>query len=93
MDCEIYPMPYRSMTIKEVARMLGADTRRLERMAQRGDIPCQKVGGQFRFNRAEITEWLQQEMGTMSGDHLAEVDALEYPSGALIAQGIGISEP
>jgi PTS system nitrogen regulatory IIA component len=68
-------MPYRSMTVKELAQMLGADTRRLERMAERDEIPCQKVGGQFRFNRAEITEWLQQNMGTMDGDHLAEVDA------------------
>lgn len=55
--------------------MLGADARRVERMAQRGEIPCQKVGGQFRFNRAQITEWLQQEMGGMSHDHLAGVDA------------------
>lgn len=55
--------------------MLGADLRRVERMAQRGEIPCQKVGGQYRFNRAQITEWLQQQMGGMSHDHLAEVDA------------------
>ena len=55
--------------------MLGADVRRVERMAQRGEIPCQKVGGQFRFNRAQITEWLQQQMGGMSHDHLAQVDA------------------
>jgi len=68
-------MPYRSLTIQEVARMLGADARRVERMAQRGEIPCQKIGGQFRFNRAQITEWLQQEMGGMSHDHLAGVDA------------------
>lgn len=68
-------MPYRSLTVKELARMLGADARRLERMAQRGEIPCQKVGGELRFNRAEITEWLQQKMGSMTGDHLAEVDA------------------
>lgn len=68
-------MPYRSLTIQEVARMLGADARRVERMAQRGEIPCQKIAGQFRFNRAAITEWLQQQMGAMSHDHLAEVDA------------------
>ncbi|HON92683.1 MAG TPA: PTS sugar transporter subunit IIA [Sedimentisphaerales bacterium] len=68
-------MPYRSLTIQEVARMLGTDLRRVERMAQRREIPCQKVGGQYRFNRAQITEWLQQEMGSMSHDHLAEVDA------------------
>ena len=55
--------------------MLGTDVRRVERMAQRGEIPCQKVGGQFRFNRAEITEWLQQTVGGMSDEHLAQVDA------------------
>lgn len=55
--------------------MLGADVRRVERMAQRAEIPCQKVGGQFRFHRAEMTEWLQQRMGGMSHDHLAQVDA------------------
>jgi len=68
-------MPYRNMTLQDLARMLGADARRLERMAERGEIPCQKVGGQFRFNRARITEWLQQNMATMHRDHLAEVDA------------------
>jgi PTS system nitrogen regulatory IIA component len=63
------------MTIEDVARMLGADVRRVERMAKRGEIPCQKVGGQLRFNRAQITEWLQRSMGAMSHNHLAEVDA------------------
>jgi PTS system nitrogen regulatory IIA component len=72
---EIDAMPYRTMTMQEVAKLLGADVRRVERMAQRGAIPCQKIGGRFRFNRAEITEWLQQHMGAMSHDHLAEVDA------------------
>jgi excisionase family DNA binding protein len=63
------------MTLEELARMLGADPRRLERMAQAGEIPCQKVGGQFRFNRATITEWLQQNMSKFKEEHLAEVDA------------------
>lgn len=63
------------MTIQDVAKLLGSDVQRVERMAKRGKIPCQKIGGQFRFNRAEITEWLQQTMGAMSHDHLAEVDA------------------
>ena len=68
-------MPYRSLNIQEAARMLGADARRVERMAQRGVIPCQKVAGQFRFNRAEMTEWLQENLGTMNHRDLAEVDA------------------
>lgn len=67
-------MPYRSLTLKALAKMIGADARRIERMAQNGKIPCQKVGGEFRFNRAEITQWLQQHMGTFHDDHLKEVD-------------------
>ena len=68
-------MPYRSLTTKELAQMMGADARRLERMAERGEIPCQKVSGQLRFNRAAVTEWLQQHLPVMAGHHLAEVDA------------------
>ncbi len=68
-------VPFRNLTLKELAKMIGADSRRLERMAQRGEIPCQKVGGDFRFNRAEITQWLQQHIGTFHTDHLKEVDA------------------
>jgi PTS system nitrogen regulatory IIA component len=63
------------MTLMDVAQMLGADARYLERMAGRGQIPCQKVRGQFRFNRAELTQWLQQNIATMDRDNLAAVDA------------------
>jgi PTS system nitrogen regulatory IIA component len=72
---EVDAMPYRTLTIQEVARMLGTDVRRVQRMAQRGQIPCQKVKGHYRFNRAEITEWLQRTVGAMDGEHLAGFDA------------------
>ena len=68
-------MSYGVIDIQELARLLGMDARLVERMAQRGEIPCQKIGGQLRFNRAAITEWLQHRMGSMSDDHLAGVDA------------------
>ena len=68
-------MSYGVIDIQELARLLGMDARLVERMAQRGDIPCQKIGGELRFNRAAITEWLQHRMGSMSDDHLAGVDA------------------
>lgn len=56
-------MPHRYMNMEELTRFLGLDFRRVSRMAQRGDIPCKKVGGDFRFSRAEVTEWLQQKIG------------------------------
>ena len=63
------------MTAQQVAEMLGLDVRRVEKLAQQHRIPAQRVGGQFRFNRAHITEWLQQQMRTFSHQNLADVDA------------------
>ena len=68
-------MAYGNMNAKELARLLGSDARQLERRAQRGEIPCQKVGGQFRFNQAQIHDWLQQTVTTMDGDGLSRMDA------------------
>ena len=68
-------MPRGYMNLQELAGFIGMDQRRAERMAQRGQIPCRKVGGQLRFNRAEITEWLQQRMGSLGQTPLANVDA------------------
>ena len=68
-------MPHGFINIQALAKFLGIDPRRAERMAQRGQIPCQKVGGQLRFNRAEITEWMQQQMGTLKNEHLVEMDS------------------
>jgi len=68
-------MAYGNLNTKELARLLGSDPRQLERQAQRGEIPCQKVGGQFRFNQAQIHDWLQQTVTTMDGEGLSRMDA------------------
>lgn len=67
-------MPYGYITLSELATLLGMDQRRVERMAQRDEIPCMKVGGELRFNRAEITEWLQQQMPQLTKSRLADMD-------------------
>jgi nitrogen PTS system EIIA component len=68
-------MPHSVMNLLELARFLGIDQRRAERMAQRGEIPCRKIGGQLRFNQAELTEWLQQHMPELDRSKLADMDA------------------
>lgn len=68
-------MVYGNMTTQELATLLGYDRRQLERRAQHGEIPCQIVGGQFRFNRAQIHAWLAQSISGMNRKRLAEVDA------------------
>lgn len=68
-------MVYGNMTTQELATLLGYDRRQLERRAQHGEIPCQIVGGQFRFNRAQIHAWLSQSISRMDRKSLAQVDA------------------
>lgn len=68
-------MPQRNMTAKELAQLLSVDARKVEQLAQRGKIPCQRIRGEYRFNRAEITQWLQARMSSMDSNKLAGIDA------------------
>ena len=67
-------MPYRSMSLEEFAKHVGMDEREVRRLADRGKLPGNKVGGQWRFNRARVTEWLQQEMHTLDDARLIAVE-------------------
>jgi excisionase family DNA binding protein len=47
------------MTIAEVAEYLRIPRGSVYKLAQRGKIPCQKVGRHWRFRREAIEEWLR----------------------------------
>jgi PTS system nitrogen regulatory IIA component len=67
-------MPYRNMSLAEFARHVGMDARQVQRLADRGKLPGHKVGGQWRFNRARVTEWLQQEMHALDEARLIALE-------------------
>ena len=67
-------MPYRSMSLEDFAKHIGMDAREVTRLADRGKLPVQKVGGSWRFNRARVTEWLQQEMPTLDESRLRAIE-------------------
>jgi excisionase family DNA binding protein len=35
----------------------------IARLAERGKIPSRRVGGQWKFSRAEVHHWLEQRIG------------------------------
>lgn len=55
-------MPYGNFTLDELAKYLGQDARELKKWAERGDMPGMMVGGKWRFNRAELLDWIQAEV-------------------------------
>lgn len=50
------------LTLQEVSGYLKSSKDTIYRMAQRGDIPCFKVGKNWRFSKERLNSWsLQQE--------------------------------
>ena len=50
-------------TLEEVAAYLKAGKRTVYRLAQEGKIPAFKLGGSWRFRRAELDRWIAASIG------------------------------
>ena len=51
------------LTLEEVAAYLKAGKRTVYRLAQDGKIPAFKLGGSWRFRRAELDRWIAASIG------------------------------
>jgi len=69
-----------TLDIEQAASYLCRDVREVGKLASRGHIPCQKVGGHYRFSRTEINRWLESQMASLNEKQLS---ALEAPAGHL----------
>ena len=49
------------MTVKEVATYLQLSRDLIYQWAQQGKIPASKVGGQWRFKRERIDQWMEEQ--------------------------------
>jgi len=50
------------LTIKEVAAYLKLTEKTAYRLAAEGKLPGFKVGGSWRFRKADIQAWIEQQM-------------------------------
>ncbi len=55
------------LTVNELAAYLKMGRTRLYTMAQKGNIPGNKIGKQWRFDREEIDEWIKSGRAEKSG--------------------------
>ena len=49
------------LTLKQVAEFLKVTERTIYRLAAAKQIPAFKVGGTWRFSRADINQWIQRQ--------------------------------
>ena len=50
------------MTLREVAQYLGLHVMTVYKLTREGRVPAAKIGGQWRFKRDVLDEWLESQM-------------------------------
>ena len=54
------------MTLREVAKYLGLHVMTVYKLTREGRVPAAKIGGQWRFKRDILDEWLEAQMHKQS---------------------------
>ena len=70
------------MDLEQLATYLRRDVREVSKLANRGHLPGQKVGGQWRFASVEINRWIETQLPTYSEE---ELSVLEHQAGTGVA--------
>ncbi len=60
--------------IDSLATFLHLTPNKVRKMAERENLPGRRVGGEWRFSRAEIHHWLEQKIGCSDDSELIEVE-------------------
>lgn len=94
-------MPYRNMNLDQLARLMGMDAREVRRLADRGELPGQFIGGQWRFSGGQMHEWLQSRMHDLEPEQIRDLERAMTDADAddlilnsrLATEGIDINLP
>jgi len=67
-------MPRQDFDIDSLARYLHITPVQVQKLAERGTAPGRKIGGQWKFSRAEVHHWLEERIGVADESDLRDVE-------------------
>lgn len=67
-------MPEEDFDLMSLAEFLHLHPDQVRRMTDRGRLPGRRIGGEWRFSRAEIHQWFEEKIGASGERELDEVD-------------------
>ena len=82
-------MPHSDFDMQTLARYLHLSPQQVGKLADRGKLPGRKVGGEWRFSKADIHHWLENRIGLSGEDELVAVEGVlqrAAPAGATEAE-------
>ncbi len=86
-------MPHSSFDLAGLARYLHLAPDKVAKLADRGQLPGRKVGGEWKFARADIHHWLERRIGASDEGQLLEVEGvLSRSAPAPLEQEVSIAE-
>jgi PTS system nitrogen regulatory IIA component len=69
------------MDMEQLAAYLQRDVREVGKLASRGHLPGRKVGGEWRFARAEINHWIETQMHSYTDKELTAIETIGNRAG------------
>jgi nitrogen PTS system EIIA component len=86
-------MPYSDFDLTGLARYLHLSPDKVAKLADRGQLPGRKVGGEWRFSKSDIHLWLENRIGLSDEEQLVEVEGvLNRSASAPQEQEVSIAE-
>ena len=64
-----------SFDIASLAAYLHMMPAQVSRLAERGKLPGRRIGGQWKFTRPEVSQWLEERMGLSGDEELAAMES------------------
>ncbi len=69
-------MPYSDFNLHGLACYLHLTPQQVAKLADRGHLPGRKVGGEWKFSKADIHHWLERRIGLSDEEELLEVEGV-----------------
>jgi nitrogen PTS system EIIA component len=69
-------MSTQDLDVHQLAIYLHLTPAQVRRLADRGQLPGRKIGGDWRFSEAEVHTWLEQRIGATGKDDLVQMQQL-----------------
>jgi PTS system nitrogen regulatory IIA component len=86
-------MPSQDFDTDTLARYLHISPVQVQKLAERGNVPGRKIGGQWRFSKGEIHHWLEERIGAAGEADLQHVQGiLDQAAAQHEAATVAISE-
>jgi PTS system nitrogen regulatory IIA component len=76
-------MPYSDFDLESLARYLHLTPQQVTKLAERGQLPGRKIGGQWKFARPDIHHWFENRIGLSDEDELVQVENVLQQSAPL----------